>query len=142
MTAWVLVVIFTISNTGFTVFKHFCSTSHNTYLSIMTPESCETEDDSKDCCLTVNQQKKAKDDCCDDHATFAKFLPDGKPEAETSLLSSLFSFNLSLPVLTLSGWQPTIQTEGIRLTAHPPDPQIHQPPSNSDHILSLGIMLC
>lgn len=92
--------------------------------------------------MEESSRQKANDDCCDEDATFAKFMPDGKPEAETSLLSSLFSFNLSLPVLTLSGWQPTLQTEAIRLQVHPPDPQSNNPPSSSDFIVSLSIMLC
>jgi hypothetical protein len=138
-----MLVLFTISNTGFMVFRHICNTSNTTTLSVIIQSNCGMEEEeSADCCMTETQQKKTKEDCCDEDATFAKFLPDGKPEAETSLLSSLFSINWKLPVLTLSGWQPTLITESIRLRAHPPDPHILHPPYNSEFILSLSIMLC
>jgi hypothetical protein len=94
------------------------------------------------CCVEETSRQKANDNCCDEDATFAKFMPDAKPEAESSLLSSLFSFNLSLPVLTLSGWQPTLQTEAIRLQLHPSDSKSNYPPYSSDFIVSLSIMLC
>ncbi len=137
-----MLAIFMVSNTGFTVFRHICNTSQTTTLSLFIPGYCGMEMEADDCCTTEQSTAKDIDDCCDQQSSFAKFQPDAKLDVESLLMPLISSVHLQLPILTLTAWQPTFMTEALRLQCHPPDPQLHSPPSISARLAMTGSMLC
>lgn len=141
--SWILLLTFFISNTGFAIYTHVCHTSNSQSVSVFGPEYCALDAPKEDdCCALLESEQEKTDDCCDEQTTFAKLQTEAKPESSQTLLYAAQQLNLSLPVLHLNGWQPTLFTAERLCTAHPPEPDIHQPLSAQERLSSLATFLC
>jgi hypothetical protein len=141
--SWILLLTFFVSNTGFAIYTHVCHTSNSQSVSIFGPEYCALDTPYEDdCCALLESEQQETDDCCDEQTTFAKLHTEAKQESSHSLLYTALLLDLSLPVLLLNGWQPTLLTADRLCTAHPPEPNIYQPISVQERLSLLASFLC
>lgn len=141
--SWILLLTFFISNTGFAIYTHVCHTSNSQSVSLFGPEYCALEAPQEaDCCAQLETEKQSTDDCCDEETTFAKLHADAKPETTSGLLHSIRFLDLSLPVLLLNNWQPTVFTAELLSFTHPPEPDILQPLTAQERLTTLATFLC
>jgi|GEM_PF-5175870 len=130
-----MILVFSVSTTGFSVYEHICYTQNTRTLSLHDLNHQQAAE--KDCCSSEEEKGK----CCDIEQSFAKYTPEGK--TEPGIHQGVLKYIAIIPPTgEFRFWEPVYTPEDPLLLPNPPNPKVESPPAVSERLARIQSYLC